>query len=73
MTAFRKPLAISCVGAFALAALNLRANSEIRPDLSSAERVVTAGCRGRAAECMVEINFAYPARDLSVVPPDVYF
>jgi hypothetical protein len=73
MTAFRKPLAIAFVGAVALAVLSLRLDGEIRSDLPRAERVATAECHGHPAACMVEINYAYPARDLSVVPPDVYF
>jgi hypothetical protein len=73
MTAFRKPLAIAFVGAAALAVLSLRSDSEIRLDLPRAEHVATAECHGHPAACMVEINYAYPAGDLSVVPPDVYF
>jgi hypothetical protein len=42
-------------------------------DLSRAEHVATAECHGHPAAYMVEINYAYPAGDLSVVPPDVYF
>jgi hypothetical protein len=73
MTAFRKPLAIAFAGAAALAALSVRSDSELRSDLPRSERVATAECHGRATACMVEINYAYPAGDLSVVPPDVYF
>ena len=73
MTAFRKPLAIAFVGAAALAALSLRSDSEVRSDLPRTEHVATAACHGRSAACMVEINYAYPAGDLSIVPPDVYF
>jgi len=73
MTAFCKPLAIAFVGAATLAVLSPRSDSEIRPDLPRAGRVATAECRGRSAACIVEINFAYPAGDLSIVPPDFYF
>jgi hypothetical protein len=73
MTAFRKPLAIACVGAAALALLSLRSDSEIRLDLARAEHVATAECHRHSAACMVEINYAYPAGDLSVVSPDVHF
>jgi hypothetical protein len=73
MTAFSKPLAIAFVGAAALAVLCLRSDSEIRSGLPRAERVATAECRGRSAACIAEVNYAYPAGDLSVVPPDFYF
>jgi hypothetical protein len=73
MTAFRKPLAIACVGAAALATLSLRSDSEVRSDLPRTENVASAACDGRSAACVIEINSAYPAGDLSVVPSDVYF
>jgi hypothetical protein len=73
MTAFRKPLAIAFVGAAALAVLSLRSDSEVRLDLPRAEHVATAECHGRSTACMIEINYALPAGDLSVVPSDVYF
>ena len=73
MTAFPKPLTIAFVSAAALAALSLSSDSEIWSDLPRAERIATAECRGHSAACMVEANYAYPAGDLSVVPPDVYF
>ncbi len=71
MTTFRKPSTIAFVGAAALAVLSLRSDGEIRSELPRAERVAAAECH--PAACMVEINYAYPAGDLSVVPPDVYF
>jgi hypothetical protein len=73
MRAFLKPLAIAFVGAAALAALSLRSDSEVRSDLPRTEHVASAECHGRSTACIVEINYAYPAGDLSVVPPDVYF
>jgi hypothetical protein len=73
MTAFRKPLAIACVGAAALAALSLGSDSEVRSDLPRTAHVASSACDGRSAACMIEIDYAYPAADLSVVPPDVYF
>jgi hypothetical protein len=73
MMAFRKPLAIAFVGAAALAVLSLRSDGEIQFRLPRVEHVATAECHGHPAACMVEINYAYPAGDLSVVPPDVYF
>ena len=73
MTAFRKPLAIAFFGAAALVVLSLGSDSEIWPGWSRAEHVATAECHGRSAACMVEINYGYPAGDLLVVPPDVYF
>jgi hypothetical protein len=73
MRAFRKPLAIACVGAAALAALSIGSDSEVRSDLPRTEHVASAPCHGRSAACMVEITYAYSAGDLSIVPPDVYF
>jgi hypothetical protein len=73
MMAFREPLAIAFAAAAALAALSLRSDSELRSDSPRSERVATAECHGHPAACMVEINYAYPAGDLSIVPPDVYF
>jgi hypothetical protein len=73
MMAFRKPLAIAFAAAAALAALSLRSDSDVRSDSARSERVATAECHGRSTACMVEINYAYPAGDLSIVPPDVYF
>jgi hypothetical protein len=73
MMAFRKPLAIACVGAAALAAQSLGSGSEVRSDLPRTEHVASAACDDRSAACVIAINYAYPAGDLSVVPPDVYF
>jgi hypothetical protein len=73
VTAFRTPLAIACIVAAALATLSLRSYSEIRSDSPRSERVATAECHGHPAACKIEINYAYPAGDLSVVRPDVYF
>ena len=73
MTAFRKPLAIAFIGAAALAALSPRSDSEVRSDLPRTDHVASAACHGRSAVCMIETNYAYPAGDLSIVPPDVYF
>jgi hypothetical protein len=73
MMAFRKPLAIAFAAAAALAPLSLRSDSDVRSDSARSERVATAECHGHPAACMVEINYAYPAGDLSIVPPDVYF
>ncbi|MGA9567169.1 MAG: hypothetical protein WBS19_16720 [Candidatus Korobacteraceae bacterium] len=73
MTAFRKPSAIAFVGAAALAVLSLHSDSEGRSELPRTEHVASAACHGRSAACMIEINYAYPAGDLSIVPPDVYF
>jgi hypothetical protein len=70
MTALSKPLAIAFVGAAALAALSLRSDSEIRSDLPRAEHLATTECHRHSAACMVEINYAYPAGDLSVLPLD---
>jgi hypothetical protein len=73
MTAIPKPLAIAFVTTAALAALNFRSDVgetfrtwQVRPNFA-------AECHGQSATCMVEINYAYPGGDLSVVPPDVYF
>ena len=73
MKTFRKPLAIAFVAAAALAVLSLRSDGEIQSRLPGTERVATAECNGRSTACMIEINYALPAGDLSVVPPDVYF
>jgi hypothetical protein len=72
MAAFRKALAIAFAAAVALAVLSVRSDNEIRSGLSTAEHVASAECHGRSTAC-IEINYAYPAGDLSVVPPDVYF
>jgi hypothetical protein len=37
------------------------------------ERVVDAECHSSSARCMIEIRYAYPAGDLSMVPLDAYF
>jgi hypothetical protein len=43
--------------------------SEVAPHMPAA-----AGCYSHhSARCTVEIRYAYPAADLSVVPQDVYF
>jgi hypothetical protein len=73
MTAFGKPLAIAFVTAAALAVLSLRSDNAIRSGLPKAEHVASAECHGRSTACAIEMNYAYPAGDLSVVPPDVYF
>jgi hypothetical protein len=73
MTALSKPLAIAFVGAAALAALSLRSDSGMRSDLPWADQHTTAECHRHSTACMVEINYAYPAGDLSVVPLDAYF
>jgi hypothetical protein len=40
----------------------------------AAQMPAAAGCYSRhSTRCTVEIRYAYPAADLSVVPQDVYF
>jgi hypothetical protein len=71
MTTFRKLLTLTSVGLAALAILSFRSDAEIPSD--PLERVDAAACHGSSAKCMIEIRYAYPAGDLSVVPLDVYF
>ena len=73
MTAFRKLLAIAFVGAATLAALSFGSDREVRLNVPRTEHVASTACHGRSAACTIEINYAYPAGDLSVVPPDIYF
>ena len=73
MTAFRKLFAIASVGAATLAALSLGSDSGVRLDVPRTEHVASAACHGRSAACTIEIDYTYPAGDLSVVPPDIYF
>jgi|SoimicMinimDraft_4_1059732.scaffolds.fasta_scaffold649350_1 hypothetical protein len=71
MTTFRKLLTLASVGLTVLAILGLRSDPEIPSD--PLERVGATACHGSSAKCMIEIRYAYPAGDLSVVPLDVYF
>jgi hypothetical protein len=74
MTAFRTSLALALVGLAALALLGLRSNTAALSGSEMAERIDALGCHSRfSTRCMIEIRYAYPAADLSVVPQDIYF
>ena len=63
--------------AIGLAALSLLGLRSDKTDLSGPradERVAALDCQaGTSTRCMIEIRYAYPAADLSVMPSDVYF
>jgi hypothetical protein len=61
------------VGLAALALLGLRSdNTDSAPQTD--ERVAALDCRASTStRCMIEIRYAYPPADLSVIPSDVYF
>jgi hypothetical protein len=74
MTAFRTSWTLALVGLAALALLGLRSNTDAPSGSEVAERVDAPGCHSRfSTRCLIEIRYAYPAADLSVVPQDIYF
>jgi hypothetical protein len=74
MTANWKSLALALIG---LGAMAWGLRSDTGASLGSevaAQMPAAAGCYSRhSTRCTVEIRYAYPAADLSVVPQDVYF
>lgn len=60
------------VGLVMLALLGLRSD---KTDLSSprADEAALDCQAGTSTRCMIEIRYAYPAADLSVMPLDIYF
>jgi hypothetical protein len=62
------------VGLAALALLGLRSDNNDLSGPQADDRVAALDCQlGTSTRCMVEIRYAYPAADLSVMPSDVYF
>jgi hypothetical protein len=74
MTAFCRWWALAGIGLVALASLGLRSdNSDIVGKQADAP-IGALGCEVNASNrCMVEIRYACPAADLSVVLFDAYF
>jgi hypothetical protein len=71
MAAFRN-LALVCLAPLAL--LDLRCDTDAFSDSEAAERLDALVCHTRfSTRCMIEIRYAYPAADLSVVPQNIYF
>jgi hypothetical protein len=76
MIANWKALALAAVGLAAIAWLGPRGDTGPSTDADVAAQVEAyeRGCAShRSTRCTVEIRYAYPAADLSVVPEDVYF
>jgi hypothetical protein len=74
MTAFRTSWTLALVGLAALALLGLRSGTNVFSGSEAAERIDALVCHSRfSTRCMIEIRYAYPAADLSVVPQDIYF
>jgi hypothetical protein len=84
MIANWKALGLASVALAAIAWLGLRGDTGPSADADVAAQVAThaatqvaayeRGCAShRSTRCTVEIRYAYPAADLSVVPEDVYF
>ncbi len=74
MTAFCRWWAVASIGLVALASLGLRSdNSDILAKQADGP-IGALGCEVNAStRCMVDIRYAYPAADLSVVLFDAYF
>jgi hypothetical protein len=73
MTAFCRSWALASVGLVALALLGLRSDTELSGS-EVAQQAAAPGCHSHYSNrCTIEIRYAYPAADLSVVPQDVYF
>jgi hypothetical protein len=74
MTAFRTSWGLAFVGLAALALLGLCSDTDALSGSEVAEPTAALGCHSRnSTRCMIEIRYAYPAADLSVVPQDAYF
>lgn len=73
MTAFRRSWALGFVGLAGLALLGLLSDTS----LSGSEVAQLAAARGclshYSTRCTIEIRYADPAANLSVVPEDIYF
>jgi hypothetical protein len=62
------------IGLAALALLGLRSDNTDLSGLQTDERVAALDCpASTSTRCMIEIGYAYPAADLSVMPLDIYF
>jgi hypothetical protein len=73
MIAFRS-WAVASLGLAALALLVLHSDTDALPGSGVAQRDAVPGCHSHySTRCTIEIRYAYPAADLSVVPQDVYF
>jgi hypothetical protein len=74
MTAFCRWWALAIIALVALASLGLRSDhSDIFGKQADAP-IGALGCEvNGSTRCMVDIRYAYPAADLSVVPFDAYF
>jgi hypothetical protein len=72
MIAFRTSWASALVGLAALTSLGLALTPKPLSGSEVAEPTAALGCRN-STRCMIEIRYAYPAADLSVVPQDIYF
>jgi hypothetical protein len=73
MTASYRWRALAGIGLVAMASLGLRSDN---PDMGKQadEPIDALGCAvNTSTRCMVEIRYAYPAAELSVVPFDAYF
>lgn len=80
MIANWKALVLASVTLAAIACFGPRRDTDPSADADGVAQVVAQvatyerGCAShRATRCTVEIRYAYPAADLSVVPEDVYF
>jgi hypothetical protein len=68
-----KSLTLALIGLAAIAC-GLRSVGASLGSEVAAQMPAAAGCYSRhSTRCTVEIRYAYPAADLSVVPQDVYF
>jgi hypothetical protein len=62
------------IGLAALALLGLRSDNTYVSGQQADERVAALDCQAATStRCMIEIRYAYPAADLSVMPSDIYF
>jgi hypothetical protein len=73
VTAFRRSWALGFVGLAGLALLGLRSDTSLSGS-EVAQLAAATGCPSHySTRCTIEIRYADPADDLSVVPKDLYF
>lgn len=72
MMVYWKSLAVLLIGLAAFVCLGPR-NDSGSPEVVQQVSAIAHGCGTQSGQCMVDIRYAYPAADLSVLADDVYF
>jgi hypothetical protein len=72
MIPYWKSLVVLLIGLAAFVGLGPR-NDSGSPEVAQQVSAIAHGCGTQSGRCMVDIRYAYPAADLSVLVEEVYF